>query len=78
MTYCEKTGKRCMTYGRAQEVIRNAKQHIGCWGRKRKKYGGKQIPQRSYLCQFCGQWHVTHLRKERRVRKMTKSAIDGL
>ena len=52
--YCPETGKICYSQKAAGDIIRNAKTARGI--------KAKQIPQRSYRCQFCGSWHVTHFR----------------
>lgn len=55
--YCPVTGKVCYTISRASEVIHLFKKH--------RRNVGKFIPTRSYMCKFCGAYHLTHFKKKR-------------
>ena len=50
---CPVTNKTCYSQKEASETITKIK-HSRNHNRKQK------IPKRSYLCQFCGKWHLTH------------------
>lgn len=52
--YCEETGKRCYSQKEAGNIIRL------CHTTRRKRNYGKKVPARSYFCQFCKTYHVTH------------------
>lgn len=54
--YCPVTGKACFSRRAASDLIRRMKQ-------ARRGNRPKTIPQRSYLCQYCRSWHLTHYRK---------------
>lgn len=56
--YCEVTHKVCYSEKTANGIVNSAK-------RSHKKQKTKLIPQRSYYCQFCGSYHLTHYRKEK-------------
>lgn len=53
--YCETTHKICYSQKEANNIIASAKR----WRRCKKP---KQIPQRSYYCENCGYYHLTHFR----------------
>ena len=53
--YCPVTSKVCFSQKEANVLIRKIK-------RARNSHRPKSIPQRSYRCQYCGAWHLTHLR----------------
>lgn len=56
LEYCPITSKRCYSQRKANDIIRSVK-------RGRKKKQPKLIPQRSYMCDYCGTYHLTHLRR---------------
>lgn len=49
-TICEATGKRCYSKKDANSAIHSAKNHSH----------KKRIPFRSYYCDKCGTYHLTH------------------
>jgi hypothetical protein len=51
--YCEETNKKCYSQKEASDVIRKAK-------KARNSHRPKTIPKRSYKCEFCGYFHLTH------------------
>ena len=55
--YCQRTGKICYSRKDANETISFFKR-----GHRNHKWGhrGKQIPQRSYYCEYCKAYHLTH------------------
>lgn len=57
--YCPTTGKTCYTQREANGVI-NFYKSGHKWS-----YRGKNIPKRSYYCNFCGTYHITHFKKKR-------------
>lgn len=56
--YCEVTGKVCYSEKSANSIVNAAR-------RSRRRQKTQFIPQRSYRCQFCGAYHLTHYRKEK-------------
>lgn len=63
LNYCETTGKRCLSRKEANEIISHYKtNHRGryfSWSHR-----GKNVPQRSYYCEYCGTFHLTHFKKK--------------
>lgn len=57
---CPITNKVCYSRHEAAETL-------AWFKRTRGKHGklGKSIPTRSYLCKFCGTYHLTHYRNKR-------------
>ena len=51
--YCSETGKKCYSQKVANDIIRKVK-------KARNSHRPKSIPKRSYKCQFCGYYHLTH------------------
>lgn len=58
MEKCEHTGKVCY----ASERDRDAANALRFFKKSRGKHGKprKTIPKRSYRCEFCGRYHLTH------------------
>ena len=56
--FCEMTGKACFTKREASETIAYFKSNRLKWNHR-----GKNIPQRSYYCEKCGTYHLTHLKE---------------
>lgn len=65
---CQQTGKVCYSQRDASLEIANFKK------RKRLSHG-KNIPQRSYICQFCGCYHLTHYRKKTSVKRFSETRM---
>ena len=65
---CHATGKVCYTQREANEVIRLFK-------KRSFKCHSTNIPQRSYVCQFCGNYHLTHFRKKNSTKRFSKSRM---
>lgn len=55
---CIKTGKTCFSQKDAGDVIRRLKTR-----KKQFLCKQKQIACRSYYCNYCGTYHLTHIRK---------------
>jgi len=53
--HCSVTNKICFSQKEASDTIRRIK-------KARNSHRPKNIPQRSYRCQYCGSWHLTHYR----------------
>ena len=61
-TICEATGKRCYSKKDANSAIHSAKNHSH----------KKRIPFRSYYCDKCGTYHLTHFSGYKRTTITTK------
>lgn len=64
MQICEETGKKCYNYADARYVINSLKTR-----RRHRKTPTGKVPKRCYLCEFCGQYHLTSKHKESRKKK---------
>lgn len=62
-TICEATGKRCYSKKDANSAIHSAKNHSH----------KKRIPFRSYYCEKCGTYHLTHFSDYKRSTITTKN-----
>lgn len=62
-TICEATGKRCYSKKDANSAIHSAKNHSH----------KKRIPFRSYYCDKCGTYHLTHFPDYKRSTITTKN-----
>ena len=58
---CQRTGKSCFSKREANETIAYFKTSHFKWNHR-----GKNIPQRSYYCEYCGTYHITHFKKKSR------------
>ena len=56
---CEQSGKVCYSQKDAGDLIR----HFKNTRRRKRSDTGKHIPQRSYKCEFCGAYHLTHYKQ---------------
>lgn len=54
---CQQTGKTCFSKKEANETIAYFKTNHFKWSHR-----GKNIPQRAYYCNYCGTYHLTHLK----------------
>lgn len=61
---CKESGKYCYSKKEAGNMIRYFKKH---------RNFNKNIPKRSYFCNYCGTFHLTHLKKKS---KKIKKSID--
>lgn len=50
MEICERTGKVCYSQKEAGKQVHGAMRHSS----------KKQVPLRSYMCKYCGTYHLTH------------------
>lgn len=68
---CKESGKICYSQREAGYILSKA---------KRKKYMGKNnnIPKRTYICEHCGYYHLTHLKYFFGTRKYYKQQKDRL
>ena len=56
---CNYSGKTCFSKREASETIAYFKTTRFRWNHR-----GKNIPQRSYYCEHCGTYHLTHYKKK--------------
>lgn len=57
---CQQTGKTCFSRKKANETIAYFKTTYFKWSHR-----GKNIPQRSYYCKYCGTYHLTHFKNRK-------------
>ena len=58
---CAKTGKTCLSQKEAGDLIRYFKTSHFKWNGR-----GRNIPQRSYYCEYCKTYHLTHFKSRKR------------
>lgn len=56
---CQQTVKTCFSRKKANETIAYFKTTHFKWSHR-----GKNIPKRSYYCEYCGTYHLTHYKKK--------------
>jgi len=62
--YCEAENKKMYSRRLAGEVINSARRNYRGYNPRKKR--AKVTPQRCYLCQHCGAWHLTSIKAEYR------------